>query len=138
MEKIEVKAQILFENRSVTLFLLDGGILGVSYKNRASNEEYRLNLNKQVEIVRQHRITKALFDLRKMGVLSAENQQYTGEVYVPQITKAGLKHSAMIVPEDIFGEATAKNVTNRVKNEVVFSMHFFKDMNQGMAWLTAM
>ncbi|MBD0255214.1 MAG: hypothetical protein ICV83_05800 [Cytophagales bacterium] len=137
MEKLEVKPQILFENRSLTLSLLEG-ILLVTYKNRATNEEYRVNLDKQVELVRQHRLTKAVFDLRKMGVLSAENQQYTSQVYMPQITKAGLKHSAMIVPEDIFGEASAKNVTSRVKNEVVFSMHYFKDLNQALAWLTTL
>jgi hypothetical protein len=137
MEKVEVKPQILFENRSVTLSLLEG-ILLVMYKNRATNEEYRVNLDKQVELVRQHRITKVVFDLRKMGVLSAENQQYTSQVYMPQITQAGLKHSAMIVPEDIFGEASAKNVTSRVKNEVVFSMHYFKDLNQALAWLATL
>ncbi len=137
MEKLEVKPQILFENRSVTLSLLED-ILLVIYKNRATNEEYRVNLDKQVELVRQHRLTKVVFDLRKMGVLSAENQQYTSQVYMPQITKAGLKHSAMIVPEDIFGEASAKNVTSRVKNEVVFSMHYFKDLNQALAWLNTL
>ncbi len=137
MEKLEVKPQILFENRSVTLSLLED-ILLVIYKNRATNEEYRVNLDKQVELVRQHRLTKVVFDLRKMGVLSAENQQYTSQVYMPQITKAGLKHSAMIVPEDIFGEASAKIVTSRVKNEVVFSMHYFKDLNQALAWLNTL
>jgi hypothetical protein len=138
MEKVEVKSQILFENRSVTLSLLDHTTLLVTYKNRASNEEYRLNLTKQVEFVRQHRLTKAVFDLRKMGVVSAENQQYTSEVYMPQMTKAGLKHSALIVPEDIFGEASAKNITSRVQNEVVFSMHHFKNLNQALDWLATL
>ncbi len=137
MEKVEVKPQSLFENRSITLSLLEG-ILLVMYKNRATNEEYRVNLDKQVELVRQYRCTKVVFDLRKMGVLSAENQQYTSQVFMAQITKAGLKHSAMIVPEDIFGEASAKNVTSRVKNEVVFSMHYFKDLNQALAWLATL
>lgn len=138
MEKVEVKPHILFENRSLTLAMLDGTILLVSYKNRASNEEYRLNLTKQVELVRQHRLSKAVFDLRKMGVLSVENQQYTSEVYMPQVTKAGLKHSALIVPEDIFGEASAKNVTSRVKNEVVLSIHHFRDLNEGVSWLATL
>ena len=137
MEKVEVKPKILFENRSVTLSVL-AGILLVVYKQRATNEEYRVSLDKQLEFVRQHRFSKVLFDLRKMGVLSAENQQYTSQVYMPQITRAGLKHSAMIVPEDIFGEASAKNVTNRVKNEVVYSMHYFEDLDQALAWLAAL
>ncbi len=137
MEKLEVKPQTLFENRSVTLSLLEG-IMQVTYKSRATNDEYRLNLDKQVELVRQHRITKAVFDLRKMGVLSAENQQYTSQVYMPQISKAGLKHSAMIVPEDIFGEASAKNVTSRVKNEVNVALQYFKDLNQALAWLNTL
>lgn len=137
MEKVEVKPQILFENRSISLSMLEG-ILLVTYKNRAANEEYRLNLDKQVELVRQHRFTKVVFDLRKMGVLSAENQQYTSQVYMPQVTKAGLKHSALIVPEDIFGEASAKNVTTRVKNEVDLSLQYFKDLNQALAWLNTL
>jgi hypothetical protein len=137
MEKVEVKPQILFENCSVSLSMLEG-ILLVTYKNRATNEEYRLNLDKQVELIRQHRFTKVVFDLRKMGVLSAENQQYTSQVYMPQIAKAGLKHSAMIVPEDIFGEASAKNVTNRVKNEVAVFLHYFKDLNGALAWLNTL
>lgn len=138
MEKVEVKKQVLFENRSLILSLLDDTILVVAYKSRASNEEYRVNLAKQVEMVKQHRIVKAVFDLRKMGVLSAENQQYTSEVYMPQITKAGLKHSALIVPEDIFGEASAKNVTSRVKNEVIFSVHYFKDFEQALTWVAGL
>ena len=132
-----MKPQIMFENRSISLSVLEG-ILLVTYKNRAANEEYRLNLDKQVELVRQHRFTKVVFDLRKMGVLSAENQQYTSQVYMPQVTKAGLKHSALIVPEDIFGEASAKNVTSRVKNEVVVSLQYFKDLNQALAWLNTL
>ncbi|CAA9303110.1 MAG: hypothetical protein AVDCRST_MAG56-5603 [uncultured Cytophagales bacterium] len=135
MEKIEVKPQILFENRSVTLSLLEGTMLLVTYKSWANSEEYRLNLDKQVELVKQHRLTKAVFDLRKMGVISSENQHYTSQVYMPRITQAGLKHSALIVPEDVFGQASAKNVTNRVKNEVIFSVHYFNDLNHGLAWL---
>ncbi len=138
MEKVEVKPHILFENRSIALSLLEGNVLLVTYKNRASNEEYRQNLGKQVDMVRQHRVSKAVFDLRKMGVLSSENQQYTSEVYMPQITKAGLKHSALIVPQDIFGEASAKNVTSKVKNEVVFSVHYFQELNQGLLWLNTL
>ena len=138
MDKVGVKSKILFENRSLTLSLLEGNILLVAYKTRASNEEYLINLNKQVELVKQYGISKAVFDLRKMGVLSAENQQYTSQVYMPQITKAGLKNSALIVPEDIFGEASARNVTDRVKNEVVYSMHHFKDLNQGILWLATL
>ncbi len=129
-----MKPQILFESRSVTLSMREGVLL-VMYKNRATNEEYRQVLDKQVELVRQHRLTKIVFDLRKMGVLSTENQQYTSQVYMPMIAKAGLKHSAMIVPEDIFGEASAKNVTSRVKNEVVISLQHFKDLNHALAWL---
>ncbi len=135
MEKVEVRQQFLFENRSVTLSLLEDSVLLVAYKNRASNEEYGLNLTKQLELVKKHKVAKAVFDLRKMGVLSAENQQYTSQVFMPQITQAGLKHSALVVPQDIFGEASAKNVTNKVKNEVVFSVHYFSDLAQGVAWL---
>ena len=137
MEKVEVKPHILFESRSITLSMVEGTILLVTYKNRATNEEYRANLDKQVDMVKQHRLSKAVFDLRKMGVVSSENQQYTSQVYMPRITQAGLKHSALIVPEDVFGQASAKNVTNRVQNEVIFSVQHFNDLGQGLAWLAA-
>lgn len=138
MEKSEAKQQILFENRSVTLSLIGQDILLIAYKNRALNDEYRLNLIKQVELVKQHKCTKALFDLRKMGVLSTDNQQYTSEVYMPQIAEAGLRHSALIVPEDVFGEASAKNVTNKVKDNVVLSMRYFNNFPEGLEWLESL
>jgi hypothetical protein len=73
MEKVELEKEIVFENRSLILALLAKTSLLVAYKNRASNEEYRLNLAKQVELVKKYKLSKAVFDLRKMGVLSTEN-----------------------------------------------------------------
>jgi hypothetical protein len=55
---------------------------------------------------------------------------------MPQITQAGLKHSAVVVPQDLFGALSAKHVTNQVKNEVVFSMHYFEDLSAAITWLT--
>ena len=138
MEKVELQEKIVYQNRSLTLSLLEGNILLVAYKSRASNDEYRFNLSKQVELVKHYKLSKVVFDLRKMGVLSTDNQKYTSEVYMPEITKAGLKHSALIVPQDVFGEASAKSVTNRAKNEVVFSMQYFKDLSDAITWLTTL
>jgi hypothetical protein len=135
MENVQVSQQVLFENRSLRLALLEKSILLVQYKLRASNEEYKLNLSRQVELVRKHNVARAIFDLRKMGVLSAENQKYTSEVYMPEITRAGLRYSAIIVPQDLFGEVSAKNVTDKIKSAGKVPMQYFGDLPAAIAWL---
>ena len=68
-------------------------------------------------------------------MVSTDNQEYTNEVYFPQMAQAGSKRAAIIVPENIFGEASVNSILGK-KNEVLFEAKLFRDTDSARQWLT--
>ena len=113
----------------------EGKFIWVEWKDHATNREYLEILAKQLALAKQKEAELILYDLRKMGVVSACNQQYTNEVYFPQMAQANSKRAAIVVPEDVFGEASVKLILGK-KNETLFEDKLFKDANSARQWLT--
>jgi hypothetical protein len=106
----------------------------VEWKGYASNTEYLEILGKQLSLTKEKKATKIMYDLRKMGVVSAENQKYTNEVYFPEVAKAGSKFAAIIVPENIFGEVSVNSILGKTNN-ALFDAKLFKDNSSATKWL---
>jgi hypothetical protein len=106
----------------------------VEWKGYASNTEYLEILGKQLALTKEKKAAKILYDLRKMGVVSAENQKYTNDVYFPEVAKAGSKYAAIIVPENIFGEVSVNSILGKTNN-ALFEAKLFKDSSSATKWL---
>lgn len=125
-----------FENKAIRItWNPEGGFIQVEWKGYATNREYLEILAKQLALTKQKKADKILYDLRKIGVVSAENQQYTNEVYFPQMAQANSKRAAIVVPESIFGEASVNSILGK-KNEALFEAELFKDTDSARQWLT--
>jgi hypothetical protein len=127
--------EICYESKAIQIsWLPRDRFIHVEWRGHASNGEYLEILAKQLSVTKQKKATKILYDLRKMGVVSAENQKYTNEVYFPQMAQAGSKHAAIVIPENIFGQASVNNILGK-KNEALFDAKLFKDYPSAAQWL---
>jgi hypothetical protein len=124
-----------YESKAIHIsWLPQDRFIHVEWRGYASNSEYLEILAKQLSLNVQKRATKILYDLRKMGVVSAENQKYTNEVYFPEMAQSGSKYAAIVIPENIFGQASVNNILGK-KNEALFEAKLFKDYHSAAKWL---
>ncbi|MEL6538819.1 MAG: hypothetical protein AAFQ98_25610 [Bacteroidota bacterium] len=127
--------EVLFENRSITLsWDTQGQFLHVEWKGYAASDGYREILLKQLELTREKHARRILYDLRNMGVVSRENQNYTNEEYFPAVARAGNKIAAIVVPENIFGEVSVKAIMGE-RNEGLFMSKIFESTDEAREWL---
>ncbi|MBC7919581.1 MAG: STAS/SEC14 domain-containing protein [Ferruginibacter sp.] len=125
-----------YESKAVNIsWNSEGGFIHVEWRGYATNAEYLEILAKQLAFTKQKKAGKILYDLRKIGVVSAENQKYTNEVYFPQMAQAGSKHAAIVIPESVFGEMSVNSILGK-KNEALFEAKLFKDTDSASQWLT--
>ena len=125
-----------YESKAVSIsWNPEGGFIHVEWKGYATSAEYLEILGKQLDLTKQKRAANILYDLRKLGVVSAENQKYTNEVYFPQVSAAGSKRAAIVVPEGAFGALSVNSILGK-KNEALFEAKLFKDTESARQWLT--
>lgn len=131
--------QILFDQKHVVISYhsLDK-YLYVEWKGFATNDQYREVLSRQIDYTKKYGAAKICYDLRKMAVISTENQSYTNEVYFPEVSKAGSKFAAIILPDvNVFGKASVEAILGK-KNEALFKAEVFQGENSApaaLAWL---
>ncbi len=130
-------SEILFQSKAVVIsYNPDGKFIHVEWKGLCSNSEYLEILAKQVDFTKKKKAAKILYDLRKLGIISVENQKYTNEIYFPQISAAGSKHAAIIQSDSVFGKASVNNILGK-KNEVLFQSSVFNDTAKAVEWLNS-
>lgn len=128
-------SKILFESKAVAISWNEvDRFLHVEWKGYSGNAEYLDILAKQLDFTKKKQAAKILYDLRKMGVVSADNQKYTNETYFPEMAKAGSTYAAIVIPENIFGEASVNTILGK-KNEALFDAKLFKDTTSAVNWL---
>jgi hypothetical protein len=125
-----------FESKAIHIsYNKQKNFIHVEWKGFASNSEYLEILTKQLQLTIQKQADKILYDLRKMAVVSTENQKYTNEVYFPQMAQAGSKYAAIVIPENIFGQASVNSILGK-KNEALFEAKLFNNHQAAIEWLS--
>ncbi len=126
---------IVFENKAVTIYWnQQDKYLQVEWKGYASSSDYLAILQKQIDLTREKKAAKIIYDLRRMGVVSAQDQKYTNEVYFPQMAASGSKYAGIIIPENVFGQASVQNILGK-KNEALFTARLFSGASEAISWL---
>jgi hypothetical protein len=126
---------IVFDSKAVTIYWNQPDkYLLVEWKGYAASSEYLTVLEKQLDLTREKKAAKIIYDLRKMGVVSAKDQKYTNEVYFPQMAANGSKYAGIIIPDNIFGQVSVQNILGQ-KNESLFTAKLFNSTSEAVAWI---
>jgi hypothetical protein len=102
-----------------------------------SPDEFKTMANQLLNILETKRIKKQLNNVKKMKVLKPEIQEWLNDVWFPKAQKAGLKHFAFVVPDDIFGKASMDGANRKADETFGVEIQYFNDMEKAKSWLVS-
>lgn len=127
------KARVYYNNEHDTLFL--------EYLGQVKDHNEFLEINSALLAAFKSLDTqKVVADIRKMGIISVESQQYVVKTLFPgmieHLNGKKLFHAQFMDPGEIFAKVSAQNIKNKGANaEQGFVVNQFTDMDELKKWL---
>ncbi|MFC7074871.1 STAS/SEC14 domain-containing protein [Haloarcula halophila] len=113
----------------------DGSIEAVimNWTDFAEGEEYREGLDKGLEVIEQHGAENWLADLREMGAVSQEDQEWTRNEWHPRAFETSLTNMAIIQPESVVAEMSVDDLVQEIGEET--TIQIFDNREDAKSWL---
>jgi len=77
-----------------------------------------------LELVKKQRAKNWLADMRKMGVVSPENQKWSNADWFPRAIAAGIKKMALVVPSSTLAQMSVDSIMGQVKGTDLETAYF--------------
>lgn len=107
----------------------------MEWKGYSEAEEYRSGLDAGAELVRQKRANRWLADMRLLGPVRQEDQDWSNQIWFPRAIAAGVRYMALVSPQAAVARMSVKRIMRRVKDvELVTS--YFDEYAPARAWLS--
>ena len=120
-------AKIELVNNSSTILL--------TWKGFIPSVNYRETLDKSLDIAKKYKIKKWISDIKQIKVIGVKDQEWAGTDWLLRAVGAGCYHKqAVIMADDIFGQASAKKILTTIQNQEVEIQNFNK-LEEAIAWL---
>jgi hypothetical protein len=94
---------------------------------RAQNEQV-------LDLLRRHRATKVLCDIRQFLLIGATDQAWLNDSWLPRALDAGLRHCALVTPVYFFNQVAVQSVVDRIDTPVL-RVEYFDAAEPARAWL---
>ena len=101
-----------------------------------SGEDYRATLLTLLDVLKQKRGRRMLFDMRHMPVMSPDDQAWVQSEWMPKSLKAGLRYSAVVMPERALSRLTLRHIARDASN-VDRQRAYFDTLEEATSWLRA-
>ena len=105
-----------------------------SWKKFAKGEDFRQGLNEGLELLEQHGTSKWLADLRDLGTVTKEDQEWSNEQWYPRAINGGIRYMAIIMPKSVISSMSVTNILTRVK-DINVETQYFDDIDSAKEWL---
>ncbi len=127
---------IQFQNESVVIELANNStVLVLTWTGFIPSAKYREALDKSLEIAKRYKIQSWVSDIRKMKVIGAKDQEWAGTDWLSRAVSNGCyRKQAVIMSEDVFGQASAKNIITTVQNQKIEIQNFMR-REDALTWL---
>ncbi len=127
---------IQFQNESIIVELVnDSTAILLTWKGFIPSLKYREALDKSLEIAKKYKIKNWISDIRLMKVVGVKDQEWAGTIWASKAVSAGCyKKQAVIMPEDVFGKASANNMIATVQNQKIEIKNFTR-LDEAKQWL---
>lgn len=106
----------------------------MNWEDFAQGEPYREGLNAGLELVNQRNASNWLADLREMGTVTDEDQEWSNEEWFPRALESSLDHMAIVQPESVIANMAVENIMNEVGDGAI-TTHYFDNRDEAEAWL---
>jgi hypothetical protein len=116
-------------------WLEDDRIVFLQWRGFADGEDYRGLLGAVLTLLASKSSNCLLVDTRKAKVVTPEDQDWINTVWVPAATKAGLKYTAMIMPESVITKMVFDRMESKYNPPPGGGMMYFNNLAEAKAWL---
>lgn len=100
----------------------------------AKSERYREGLNAGLELVHEHDATNWLADLRDMGTVPQEDQEWSNEEWFPRAIESSLSNMAIVQPESVLANMSVEEIMQEV-GDGQLTTHNFDNRSEAKEWI---
>lgn len=108
-------------------------IVVMEWKSFVSGDLFREGLNTGLNLVIEKRTHRWLADLRKIGVVSQEDQKWSNEDWFPRAIQGGIQRMALLIPESALAKMSVNTIMSKVGDTLV--SRYFSSPEEARAWL---
>jgi len=101
-------------------------------------DDYKLALNKILELLIQKKADRMFSDTRKLRVLNQDDQKWAGTDWIPRVRDAGLKYQAIIIPSSQLANMAVRNTINKATLTGSTETQYFDDVEKAREWMRSL
>lgn len=109
------------------------GAVVMNWHDFATGETYREGLNAGLDLAIEKDAANWLADLRDLGTLSEDDQQWTQEEWHPRAFKSSLSNMAIVQPESVVANLSVEDLVQEVGSNT--TSRIFDDRDDARQWL---
>lgn len=106
----------------------------MEWKRFAKGDDFRDGLDTGLELVERKRAKNWLADLREMGTVAEEDQEWSNDEWFPRALQTCLHSMAIVKPEDVVANMSVENIMQEVGDEGLIT-HHFDNREKAREWL---
>lgn len=127
-----------YESKFAKIELLNNSsIIKISWFGLIPSEEYRSVLNQALDVAKKLKITNWLTDARFIKVIRVEDQNWAmSDWMIAAVTANVYKRQAVLLPDDVFGQASAKRMISKIQGQDV-EFNNFNSEALAVEWLAS-
>jgi hypothetical protein len=100
----------------------------------AEGDDFREGLDAGLELIQEKEASNWLADLRKMGTVSGDDQEWSNNDWFPRAMETALTHMAIVQPENVVADMSVENIMQEVGDGDI-TTHHFDNRPEAERWL---
>lgn len=126
---------IKFENSVAKIsFNREASVIEVEWIQTPTSREFREILTKGLGFVQETKVSQWIGDVRHLGAISEEDQQWSTNEWFPEAIVSGIKKMGVIVSDDVFNQLSVEEIMSKVA-VVDFSSRYFASRADALSWM---
>lgn len=114
----------------------DIGSVYMKWKRFIDGEDFRFGLNRGLDLAIEKKTDRWLADLRKLEVVTPEDQAWSTDDWFPRAVAGGVRRMAIIVPESTLAKMAVNAIMKTAENNHrALVTHYFESVDAAEAWL---
>lgn len=108
----------------------------MQWKQFVSGDPFREGLDRGLELLRERGAANWYADLRQLGAVDQDDQEWSNEEWFPRALEAGVQNMAIVRPESVVAEMSVDNIMQEVE-ETGLVTYNFDDPDEAEEWLAS-
>ncbi len=116
---------------------LDDSLPGllITWTGYTVSEQFRSGIDKIVELMEAHKITKTVTDVTEHRVIGMDDQEYAVQISTKFSQEKWPVARAIITPKDVFARFGVKQVSQAVGQQTEQDRKFFNNLEEAKDWI---